>query len=55
MVINPEDINLKVFLQKFTFIGDPDPGTKIQIDLALFLQIASLLKISLNLEKLSRK
>lgn len=55
MPLKPEDVNLKNFLGTFTWNGDPNKGSRIELDLALFVQIASLLKINLSLEKLIRK
>jgi len=54
MPINSQDINLNKFLETFTpqFLNE---SGKIVIDNALFLQIASLLKIDLQIQRLLRK
>lgn len=54
MTIQSEDITLKKFLQKFTpqFLSE---AGKLTIPNEMFLQIASLLKISMNLQEISRK
>ncbi len=54
MAITPEDINLNKFLETFTpqFLSE---AGKVIIDNALFLQIASLLKIDLQIQRLIRK
>lgn len=52
MAITRDDINLNNFLEKFTFTNE---AGKINIDTALFLQIASLLKISEELGRIAVK
>ena len=54
MEITKENITLVTFLKKFTFAEDPDPGTKIVLPMSEFILIASLLRISLDLQKLGR-
>lgn len=53
MAIEEKDINLKTFLEKFTpqFISEQGKQT---LSNELFLQIATLLKIDVSLEKMRR-
>lgn len=55
MAIDPGDFNLHKFLKKFTYQGDSDPRNKIEIPINDFLNIGSLLRISLDLVKLRAK
>lgn len=55
MAVESQEINLKNFLEKFTYIEDPEPGSKFKLPMINFLQIASLLKIAVNLEKARMK
>lgn len=52
MALTADDINLDNFLKKFTFTGDPSPGSKTPIALIDFLKIASNLKLDYALERL---
>ena len=54
MAIEAKDINLNKFLETFTPQFLSEPG-KVVIDNALFLQIASLLKIDLQIQRLVSK
>ena len=54
MAIEESDITLAKFLAKFTIPQFPDVS-KIEIEPALFLQVASLLKISSELVRLNRR
>jgi hypothetical protein len=54
MALESGDINLRNFLKKFTYTGDPEPGTKTEIALVDFLKICSLLKIDISLRRLAR-
>lgn len=51
MAITVEDINLKKFLEKFTFTNEVG---KINIDVALYMNIAAQLRISLSLDQIRR-
>ena len=55
MPLTPEQINIENFLAEFTWLNDPQPDGRKEINLELFLQIASLLKISQSLAKIARK
>jgi len=55
MKLEPKDINLKKFLEKFTYQGDPDPDGKIELPLSVFLDVASNLKIDFTLQRLVNK
>ena len=54
MGLKIEDISLKMFLSKFTFPNSGETG-KIELCMETFLQIASLLRISLDLYQLRVK
>jgi len=54
MTIEASDINLKKFLEKFTPTFLSEQG-KIILQNDVFMQIASLLKIDLQIQRLSRK
>ena len=51
MALEIEDISLKKFLNKCTYEGSGESG-KIELPIAVFLQIAALLRISLDLYQL---
>lgn len=51
MAITSQDITLDKFLEKFTCTNEQD---KVNLPVESFLQIASLLKISLDLGRLKR-
>ena len=50
MEIKVTDINLEKFLEKFTFVGDPNPGEKYCLPLETFLDLAAKLKLSVDLQ-----
>lgn len=52
--LEPQDINLEKFLKRFTFQGDPDAGTKQELPMIDFLNIASKLKVDLSIQNLQR-
>lgn len=54
MSIKIDDINLKKFLEKCAPQAFPEQG-KLTLSNEAFLQVASLLKIDLQLQRLSRK
>jgi len=53
MEIKAGDITLDKFLKKFTFVGDPDPN-KTKLEMPVFLQIASILKLELTIQNAAR-
>ena len=54
MALGIEDICLTKFLSKFTYEGSGESG-KIELPITVFLQIASLLRISLDLQQMRIK
>jgi len=52
MPLKITDVNLKYFLEKFTWLGDPLKEARLEMDLELFVQIAAILKLSGGLEHL---
>ena len=55
MAITIDDIQLFKFLKKFTYQGDPNPGTKIPLPVTDFIHLAALLKLCHNVRRLKNK
>lgn len=50
-----KDITAEKFFERFTYTGDPDPGSKITMSVGAFAQCAIWLKIERRLVQLLEK